>query len=205
MALVQAPPILSRLCFLGAAGWSAIIGFMWLVTTPESTWARVTAGLLLGAFVFVLVPQMIRMTYAQSAPPQGPAMSDQPPKSPTSSTGSITTTNQSGGVNNTGQLTINQEDKSPKRRMRDLFNQIDPSIMSAVTSGMYRLQVRMRPFEISQLQTLVAEGGSASPVSIAGIGPAQHGNTINNGSFGTTDASFEQRMVLLVINPTILQ
>ena len=48
-------------------------------------------------------------------------------------TGEIRTTGQRGGINSTGALTINQEDKSPKRRMRDLLNAVDQRILYEVS------------------------------------------------------------------------
>jgi hypothetical protein len=75
MALPTSPPAFARGCFYTSGGWAGIIGFMWLVSTPESAWWRIAAGLLLGAFVFVLVPQMVRLTYAQTG---GSTMTDRP-------------------------------------------------------------------------------------------------------------------------------
>jgi hypothetical protein len=117
--------------------------------------------------------------------------------------GNITTNNQSGGVNNTGSLTINQEDKSIKRRMHDLLNLVDPRILAEVAQGKEQLKVRMQPFEFDRLQTLIAEDKSVSPVTILETGPIVHGNTINNGSLGTTQ-SVDQRTVVMAISRDIL-
>jgi len=70
MALPQSSPFFAQLCFYASGGWAASVGFMWLVTTPESIWLRITSGVMLGVFVFVVVPQMIRLTSAQSPPSQ---------------------------------------------------------------------------------------------------------------------------------------
>src|ERR1700735_792817 len=69
MTLPQSPPFAARPCFCTSALWAVVVGLVWLVTTPASWWGRIAAGMALGAFVFVVVPQMIRLTYAQISPP----------------------------------------------------------------------------------------------------------------------------------------
>jgi hypothetical protein len=206
MAIPWAPPVFARLSFFVSGTWAAIVGLMWLVDTPESTGWRVAAGMALGAFVFVLVPQMVRLTYAQTPPSQGANMSDSSGKPPSpAGTGNITTTNQSGGINNTGNMTVNQEDRSPKRRLKDLFNMVDPRILATVSQGQTQLRVRMQPFEIDRLQALIAESGPNPTVTVTGYGSTFIDSMINNGSLGTSQAVHEQRQVLLAINPAILQ
>ena len=133
-------------------------------------------------------------------------MSDSSGKPPSpAGTGNITTTNQSGGINNTGNMTVNQEDRSPKRRLKDLFNMVDPRILATVSQGQTQLRVRMQPFEIDRLQALIAESGPNPTVTVTGYGSTFIDSMINNGSLGTSQAVHEQRQVLLAINPAILQ
>lgn len=111
----------------------------------------------------------------------------------------IITQGQTGGENK-----IIQEDTSPRRRMRDLFNKIDPNILGMVEQGQYNLPVRMQPYEIKRLESLIAEAGSASDVTIRSVGPMMRDSTINNGSLGTTRSVPLQGVVSLVVQPTIL-
>jgi hypothetical protein len=126
-----------------------------------------------------------------------------PPPAPTS-TGSITTTGQSGGINSTGNLTINKEDTSVKRKMRDLLDRTDGRILYSVSQHQTTLNIRMQPFEFDKLQALIAEDKSDKLVTVLDVGPIVHGNTINNGSLGPTQ-SVDQRNVRLSISPDILK
>ena len=101
MTVLGSPPLFARLCFVASCAWAAIVGFRWLVTTPASGGWRVAAGLALGAFVFVLVPQMVRLTYAQTPPSQGGSMTNGSAPPPINAPGNqgIITQGQTGGTN----------------------------------------------------------------------------------------------------------
>jgi len=103
-----------------------------------------------------------------------------------------------------GQNTILQEDNLPRRKMRDLFNSIDPNILGAVEQGETKLKVRMQPYQITQLQDLIKEEGAISDVSIDELGGTIIDSAINNGTFGTMQAVHLQRIVLLTFSPNIL-
>ena len=124
------------------------------------------------------------------------------PTAPPAVTGSITTTGQSGGINNTGNMTINQEDRSVKRKLRDLLDSIDTRIIPNVESGQMQLKVRMQPFEEQRLQALIAQDGSY--VTILGYGRKFIDSTLMNGTLGPQYPVHEQREVILDINRSIL-
>jgi hypothetical protein len=198
---------LATICF-GLAGISlGGVGFMWLVQTPTPIWQRVAAGFGIGCVVFVVLPLLTRGVWPDVAHAQTPesAASAASNGEHGTMTGPITMNNQSGGINNFGTMTINQEDQSVKRRMRDLFNLIDPTILPTVASGQLHIVVRMQPFEISKLQSLIAEGGSTSPVVVTGVGGIMRNSLINNGTLGTTRAVPEQQQVSLNVDPGLLK
>lgn len=67
MALPQAPSVSGRASFYASGAWAGIVGVMWLISTQQPLWLRAMIGILLGAFVFVLVPEMVRLTYVHTA------------------------------------------------------------------------------------------------------------------------------------------
>jgi len=121
---------------------------------------------------------------------------------PTAATGSITTTGQSSGIDNTGNMTIYQEDRSLKRQLRDLLNSIDGRIIPNVESGQVQLKVSMQPFEEERLQSLIARDGSY--VTILGYGRRFIDSTLMNGTLGPQFPVHEQREMILDINRPIL-
>jgi hypothetical protein len=197
---------LATICFVLAGISLGGVGFMWLVQTSTPLWQRVGAGLGIGCVVFVVLPLLTRGVWPDVAHAQTPdSAASSPPNGEHAMTGSITTNNQSGGINNTGTMTINQEDQSVKRRMRDLFNLIDPAILPTVASGQLHIVVRMQPFEISKLQSLITEGGSTSPVSITGYGVTMRDSVIINGTLGPARAVPVQQQVSLNVDPGLLK
>jgi hypothetical protein len=50
---------IARLLFGLGALWATLVGMAWLCSVPDSPWVRVPAGLLLGAYVFVGLPQSL--------------------------------------------------------------------------------------------------------------------------------------------------
>jgi hypothetical protein len=54
-----------------SALWAAVVGMAWLLNEPASAWVRVPAGLLLGTYVFVGLPQSLSWIgqHARPAPP----------------------------------------------------------------------------------------------------------------------------------------
>jgi hypothetical protein len=69
--------VVARLCFAVDGTSLGVIGFMWLIHTPTSLPYRIAAGLGIGAFVFVVVPLLIRMAW----PPDAQAQNQPPPAS----------------------------------------------------------------------------------------------------------------------------
>lgn len=155
-------------------------------------------GALLGAFALIWVGYLLDggAKAQSSTSPEAPVP---PPVIHAPNNQGIVTNNQQG--NNT----IIQEDRSIKRRQRDLLDSIDPRILSEVSRGQVDLKVRLQSFEVDRLQTLISEGGTKSLVNITGYGGVLIDSLINNGSLGTTQAVYEQRWVFLSIKPDILQ
>jgi hypothetical protein len=58
--------IAARLCFVFSGAWLGVVGFMWLIHTPSTLTYRIIAGLAIGAFVFVVVPMLIRVAWPVS-------------------------------------------------------------------------------------------------------------------------------------------
>jgi len=50
----------ARLLFCLGAAWATVVGMIWLCTEPAAVWVRVPAGLLLGAYVFVGLPESLQ-------------------------------------------------------------------------------------------------------------------------------------------------
>ena len=171
---------------LGLAVISPVLGIMFPDMSKRVAWIGFIVGLLLlgAAGGLLLIP----------VDAQSPAGGIVAPNN-----AGIITNGQTGGNN-----TIIQKDNSPRRKMWDLFNRIDPSILGAVEEGQSKLRVRMQPFQIEELQTLVNKAGPASDVSIDGFGRTFINSVIDNGTFGTAQAAHEQREVLLTIRPSIL-
>ena len=197
-------------CFTLATVPIAIVAFCAILRVGDMSTRMILGGLTgacVGACVFVgaiellHVAAMAQATSSTSVEQKPMPSNSTPPVA--SATGDITTTNQSGGINNTGHLTINQEDTSVKRRMRDLLNSVDRKILYQVSQGHQRLNVRMQPFEFDQIQALISEDSSTSLVTVAAVGPV-FSATINNGSLGTGQSG-DQRNVALIISPEILR
>lgn len=111
----------------------------------------------------------------------------------------IITQDQTGGVN-----TIIQKDDSPAKRMRNLFNGIDPNIIGAVEEGHTKLVVRMEPFQIRQLRSLIEQSGANAPVSISGLGRTFIDSEFDNGTLGVSRAVHRQQKVFLTVRPNLL-
>ena len=111
----------------------------------------------------------------------------------------IITQGQTGGVN-----TIIQGDDSPAKKIRSLFNGIDPDIMGAVEGGHTNLVVRMEPFQIQQLKNLIGQAGAKAPVSINGLGHTCIDCLIDNGTLGVSRAVHMQQEVFLTVRPSLL-
>jgi hypothetical protein len=106
----------------------------------------------------------------------------------------IITQGQSGGTNT---VTINQQDISPKRRLRDFFNLIDSRILAEVAAGKMDLKVRMQPFEIEKLNALISEVGTPPLVTIKNFGTRSEKSQISNGTLGPQHAVDVQTEVFL--------
>jgi hypothetical protein len=68
---------LARALLCLSALWATVVGMAWLLNEPASTWVRVPAGLLLGTYVFVGLPQSLtwvgqRARYIAVAPAIAP-------------------------------------------------------------------------------------------------------------------------------------
>lgn len=118
---------------------------------------------------------------------------------------SITTHGQTGGFNNTGDnLTVNFEDRSLKRRFRNLFQEVDPRILSKIDSGEISIVTRMMDYQFDSFRRLCAENGSADLIKSANQGPTVHGATIINGSLGPTQSG-DQITVEISFHPSIAE
>src|SRR5712672_1644983 len=51
----------ARLCFALSGAWLGVIGLIWMINTPTSLSYRILAGFAIGAFVFVVIPLLIRV------------------------------------------------------------------------------------------------------------------------------------------------
>jgi hypothetical protein len=87
----------ARLCFALSGIWLGVIGFMWLIHTPSPLSYRITAGVGIGLFVFVLVPLLIRVAWPLETMSQ---ITEGTPSSPTinQGPGSAVSFGQTGGV-----------------------------------------------------------------------------------------------------------
>mgnify|MGYP001162626101 FL=1 len=118
---------------------------------------------------------------------------------------SITTHGQTGGFNNTGDnLTVNFEDRSLKRRLRNLFQEIDPRILSRIDAGEMSITTRMMDYQFARFADLCAENGASELIDSADRGPTSRGATIINGSLGPT-ASGDQIPVQINLNSSIME
>jgi len=58
---------LARLLFCLGAAWATVAGMIWLCTEPAAVWVRVPAGVLLGAYVFVGLPESLHWVAGRAA------------------------------------------------------------------------------------------------------------------------------------------
>ena len=126
-----------------------------------------------------------------------------PPVPPIAGSGNIVTTNQSGGINNTGTLTINQADYSPHRKIRDFLNLLDTRILSLVSQGQAELNVRMQPNDVAKLNSLILEAGSSPGIQIQGLGRKFIDSAVMNGSLGPSQPVHEQTEVLIKVDKSL--
>jgi hypothetical protein len=69
----------ARLLFGLGALWATVIGMTWLCSVPYSPWVRVPAGLLVGAYVFVGLPQSLSWVGSRARhPPARPPAATAP-------------------------------------------------------------------------------------------------------------------------------
>jgi hypothetical protein len=200
--------------FWGASSWAllpALTSAIWLGSDPEVsvTVRNIAAGLfgaVFGASAAIWSGYLLGSyrAVAQNRPTGEVTMPE--PSQPGAAVNGpnnqgIVTNNQSGGTNN---LTINREDNSPGRRMRDLFDRIDPNIIGNVEQGRTHIAVWMQPFEINKLRALIAEAGTASDVTIDGLGRRDIDSQISNGDLGRARPVHEKIETVLTVRTNIL-
>jgi hypothetical protein len=112
----------ARLCFALSGLWLGVIGLMWLIHTPTSMGYRVLVGFAVGAFVFVVIPLLIRVAgpsvdaqVTTTPTPGGNMTTPTPPISPVNITGddNVVSIGQIGGI--TARTVINQAVKPELR------------------------------------------------------------------------------------------
>ncbi|MCM2476509.1 hypothetical protein HGO38_23980 [Rhizobium sp. CG5] len=110
----------------------------------------------------------------------------------------ITTINQSGGVNHTGDIHVYAEDKSLKQRVRSLFDSVDDRINYLIDTGHTTIRTRMADRHFNKLETLLNESGASDLFVSVDRGGSIYHSLINNGSLGPTGAEEHQIDVSMV-------
>lgn len=89
-------------------------------------------------------------------------------------------------------LSVHAEDRSLKRRLRDLFREIDARILDAVNSSSLSLTTRMTEGQYQRLAMLLQEHGSGALIQSANIVQTHRDSQISNGTFGPATAETVQ-------------
>ena len=118
-------------------------------------------------------------------------------------TNSVSGNNSGTMTNSCNNTTINLEDKSIKKRIRDLFSTIDSQINKVIDNGQTDISIRMQPSDLNNLRSLIAEAGADSPVQITGTGKSCIDCTLSNGTLGPQGAVHEQMQAFLHISPSL--
>lgn len=118
---------------------------------------------------------------------------------------SITTTNQSGGVNHTGDIHVHGEDTSLRGRLRKLLGDVDSRILEEIDEGRLKVRPRMAARHFKVFERLLAENGSAEYFNSVDQGGRILGSILMNGSFGPQTAEAEQVNVLISAKPALSQ
>lgn len=92
-------------------------------------------------------------------------------------------------------LSVHAEDRSLKRRLRDLFREIDARILDAVQPVSLLLTTRMTEGQYRRFVLLLQEQDSGALIQSASIIRTHKESIFNNGTFGPTTAEADQHEV----------
>jgi len=93
-------------------------------------------------------------------------------------------------------------DHSPKNKIKNLFNSIDPNILREIDNGRVELVVRMQPGDIASLEKLLVEPGGENMIAILGRNQKMLNSSISNGSLGPQGPVPEQQPIMLRVLPS---
>jgi len=97
----------------------------------------------------------------------------------------VSSVNQTGGIT-AAEVHVHAQDTSLKGQFRDLLANIDPRILSEIDSGVFHLESRMTPSQLSALERLIAKPGSGKYFTGGEVTDRYSQCNFHDGIFGPT-------------------